>query len=62
MSCVQVRPTLNLETGRLRIDTSVQFDPNGIEQNIISEVYMLKEQCIRDALIRLGWTPPPEAA
>lgn len=29
-------------------------------QKISSSIYYLQEQAIRDALIKLGWTPPQE--
>lgn len=43
-------------TQRVDIASDSCFPVNTISR----EVVHLKEQGIRDALIRLGWTPPPE--
>ena len=53
-----------------KVDVSITFDSliemkthkkiDGIWIQISHEVLQLKEKAIRDALIKLGWTPPKE--
>lgn len=33
---------------------------NEIRQNLVRKIIDLEDQLIRDALIKLGWTPPKE--
>lgn len=50
-----------LEGSKLHIDTWMGVDPalKDSERTFIRKVMDLEEQAIKDALIKLGWTPPP---
>jgi len=49
---------LTLEDQRLILDITVE---NNIMDQYYQEIVDFKEKTVREALIKLGWTPPKEA-
>ena len=57
---------------KISVDTSVTLDGriiqenytenNGIRENFIRSIFDTKEKQFKEALIKLGWTPPEETA
>lgn len=59
-----IKPTVDLHSGEICLrefidDQLAQFDPL-TQRSFLVNVVDTREQAIRDCLIRLGWTPPPE--
>jgi len=53
-----VKTTPDLFTGRIEQKVFSEFQ--GVRETLWREILDTKEQHVREALIRLGWTPPPE--
>lgn len=53
-----ITPDLDSETGDLTL--TMHTHAGRTISDMSRELYRLKEDCIREALISLGWTPPPE--
>ena len=41
---------------------AVYSDFEGVRERLFSEILDLREAATREALIKLGWTPPPEGS
>lgn len=54
----EFQPTVNHETGDITL-TTLMPNMNGVMSVISREVLHTKERAFREALIELGWTPPP---
>lgn len=55
---VRLTPIFDLKKQLLHIDFESKF--NGMASQISRETLNFKDQCVRQALIALGWTPPKE--
>lgn len=42
------------------IAVTTSFELGGMHEKIVREVIRLKDESVRQALIKLGWTPPRE--
>ena len=54
---VFVRPTLNQDHGSLELVSGVTM--NGIEEALHTKIVDLEDEAVVDALLEMGWTPPP---
>ena len=52
-----VRPTLNQDHGSLELVSGITM--NAIEEAMSKKTVELEDEAVREALIELGWTPPP---
>ena len=54
---VFVRPTLNQDHGSLELVSGITM--NSIEEAMHTKIVELEDEAVIEALIELGWTPPP---
>lgn len=52
----RIVPTMNWNSEVLTLSTEI----DGMIQKMVTEQINFKEECVRKALIGLGWTPPKE--
>ena len=55
----QFTPKIDFTSGNIEF-LNAQSDMRGIMHNTHLEIIRTKEKSVREALIALGWTPPPE--
>ena len=55
---VFVRPTLNQDHGSLELVSGITM--NAIEEAMGKKIVELEDEAVHEALIELGWTPPPK--
>lgn len=46
--------------GQIDLETYFVDGLTGRKDDVVREVMKTKDEAVRQALIRLGWTPPPE--
>ena len=51
-------PRVDIANQRFELETFSIVD--GFPAQLTSEIFDCKDECVRRALIALGWTPPPE--
>lgn len=63
METTKIKPFLDTENQKLTFDISYisksHFDMHDIVVNHYQQIVDFKDKTIREALIKLGWTPPP---
>jgi hypothetical protein len=59
---IKINTTLDRESGSIKVDTIEDFEIEGVAEKLSTLIMETREKAIRDALIRLGWTPPRESA
>ena len=55
---VEVDSSLDYDREELHLRTSITDNMDNLTQKITHEVVQLKDKAVREALIKLGWTPP----
>ena len=54
----KITPSFDYENQVLSIKTEME----GVIEKCITEQVYFKDECVRKALIDLGWTPPPSSS
>lgn len=58
ISYIKLIPRLDVHEEKLYIDNYSNDVISGIAKKMYTDVYDFKEECVRNALIALGWAPP----
>ena len=51
-----IKTGIDFQTGAVFLETEQEFQ--GVREVLFREVVRTKDEAIREALIKLGWTPP----
>lgn len=56
-----IRPAVYFDTGIIRMDTVLHGEIMDKKMEEVStQLIQTKDKAVRECLIKLGWTPPPE--